>query len=1012
MKRNRVDMPGFKGQNSDNPAERIEPTELVAAQNILINDGEADGDNVGTLSLGLTTNNGFAAQVKKFHHFKSSGGSEFILGWTGADIAYHVVGSTTVTSLSMTLTSSIPPAFVNWGNEYIIILCGVDGVFRITASGATLTKTQIYTVPMSSFGYVDNGMLYIAQDTSLAHSAPGDPLRWIPKVEETTATPPIYTNDFRVTFASAGVNGETMAAFSWKGIKFLFTQYELFTLIWDGGSQSWPTIVPGYGLKGFESFSLLDDRIRFYSTYKQGSICEIVLGSAGDRGEVFSIGQGVTITIIEHQGAKKVADILRACPAPTAKQMSISIDSQANWNDTSLVVANTAMEYDVRPGWAYLKGATKQTILSASTPVWAGDGEPLWAISQSQGETNPAGDYDGTQTGVGTFQAWQAHQTYIKPFNPYSWNHRLFYMDVNGNWQELACRGTNNNVISQSIAKQTYTPIVSPIAQGLRVRVEFRVYSSDATHTYSMFVARDYRFAPCVLAYFDIYGFTAAPASEGYGQSTYVTIYETEVYGLTPGGENLITTAALYIPGLVTGDKITGVFQIAYEGTGNELTGGLTGTGTPAGVEIGLSTNGGSSYTTDVLVTTPVNELKAGYNLKDLDVTVPADPTQVRARIRVPMTLDATGASPAVDKLIIWWNSGAAATSVFPMFTWRDKTILCLLASGSSTGCDKAVVLNENGQMTAFSGINWTAGVRINDRTYVSSGYGASDELGIARLFDGADNYLVTTNTPMEKIIRTKKFFGPFDVIGRKFRFLVSKYTPNETSLFAGTIVITEQVTRILHFNVFPFVDNLDGAWTATPGTGKAEIDETNPLYGAGALMTSGDGTLTRVLGDVFGAKDFTFDISVRPKTPELDRVIVFFESYTDADNYTRFWQEYTFSTDTFVLRFKSVRAGVTVADYTHTATSDLTIPGNYTHVELGRANSNLYLFVAGTELTWDEGGTAIGAAAITAATDTFYIGSSPVETNGFDTSFDECRILSGQCAHTATFTPPTGEYS
>jgi len=1009
MKRNRADIPGFKGQNSDNPAERIEPTELVVAQNILINDGEADGDNVGTLSLGLTTNNGFAAQVKKFHHFKSSGGSEFTLGWTGADIAYHVIDSTTVTSLSMTLVNPIPPAFINWGNEYIIVLCGSDGVFKITASGTTLTKTQIYTVPMANFGYVDNGMLYIAQDTSLIHSAPGDPLRWIPKVEETITTPPIYTNDFRVTFASVGMNGETMGAFSWKGIKFLFTQYELFTLIWDGGSTSWPTVVPGYGLKGFEGFTVLDDRIRFYSTYKQGTVCELVLGSAGDRGEVFSIGQGVTITIMEHQGAKKVADVLRTCPSPTVISRSIAIDSQSNWKDTSLVVANSAMEYDVRPGWAYLKGATKQTIVSASTPVWAGGGEPLWAISQEYDVTNPTGDYDGTQTSVGQYQAWQKHQTYIYASNTYQWNQRLYYMNVNGVWQELACRGTNNNVISQSVAKQTYTPLAPVMSRGLRICVEFRLYSSDAHHMYSMFVARDYFFSPCVLSYFDIYGFTAAPAVQGYGQTTYLNVYETEIYGLAAGGENLITTAALYMPGLVTGDKIAGVFQIAYEGTGSELTGGLTGTGTPAGVEIGLSTNGGSSYTTDVLTS---NELKAGYDLKDLDVEVPADPTQVRARIRAPMTLDAAGASPAVDKLVIWWTTGAAATSAFPMFTWRDKTVLCLLTNGSSTGCDKAVVINENGHATVFTGINWTAGVRINDRTYVSSGYGASDELGIARLFDGTDNYLVTTNTPMEKIIRTKKFFGPFDVIGRKFRFLVSKYTPNETSLFTGTIVITDVTTRILHFNASPFVDSLDGAWTAAAGDGAAEIDETNPLYGVGALRTYNDGTLTRALGDVFGAADFTFDISVRPTTPELDRTFVFFESYTDADNYTRFWQSYAFPADICEFRFRSVRAGETIADYAHTAVSDLTSPGSYTHVELGRANSNLYLFVAGTLLTWDEGSTAIGTSAITASTDTFYIGSSPVETGGFDTSFDECRILAGQCAHTATFTPPTGEYS
>ncbi len=815
------------GQNSEYPAETIPDTDLAVAQNVLLNEHEIDGDNVGTLTV-MTGTTGFSATANDLHHFKSSGGSEFVLAWTGTNIGYHVVSSTTGTMLSLTLTSPMPPTLVNWGNEYIIALCGSDGNYKITASGTTLTAAAITTVPAANFGFIDNGMLHLAQDTTCIHSAPGDPMRWYPKIEELQAIPPTYTLDYRVNLADSGVMGETMAYFTWRGIKFLFTQYDLFALSWDGGPQALPLRCPGYGLKGYKSFALLDDHIKFYSNYKQGSICYLVLGAAGGSGQTFSAGQDLTFTIVEHKGAAKVGDVLRTCPPPTLAQKIIAVDSQADWENTALIATKPGFNTTTNPGWISLEGATKQTITAnVQVPynLISVMGFPLdsyfgtWML-----QALTSGDIDSAPS---PYPATTPTPTYYqctfvgRPLGEQYINTAVLqsaklYIATGSALEPLVDLATGTNDIVQAAGWTRYQPNRRMVGFAVELHFSFNIiltrYAPFFTQLpWTFTIIRRYVLSGIKqITDFYLYGVSTSVYGDlttTMGIGFYVKIGEAEMWA-TSTSEGVITSAVQTITGLTGTTQAErnaklGYFLLAYEGTGSDKTGGLTNVAAPTAVEIGL----GATATPDAAPPngwgTPGNPTAAGslasltpaqlkgYKLSSLvnGVTGPfygvPEIGTIYLRFRIPATLDAVLSSPLIDKVLATFYNGSAAKSIYPMFTWRDKTILSLLENSSSTKCDKAVVINESGGCTVFDDINWTAGVTIPNATYVADGKQTTH--GIAKLFEGTDNYQgATTNVAMEKIIATKKKFSLFNVLLRRIMAGITKYTPDETSWFTN----------------------------------------------------------------------------------------------------------------------------------------------------------------------------------------------------------------------------------
>jgi hypothetical protein len=815
---------GFVGQNSKDLSEKLDKGECQLLQGGFVNEDKSfDADLVGTLSL----KTGLTHEPLVICHWKSNDGYEYILTW-GSDGIVNYYNKTTDGAVNTSFITGMPvhfpPEFVKFGNEYIIMLAGKHGNYKITSSGGTLAvSAQLDDVPSANFGRINAGALYLAQETSIIHSAANNPTRFTPTREERTSNPPVFDVNQRLILSSAGVQGETMGYEIWKGFHILWTQYDCYIAAWDGAGTAYATKLPGYGLYGLKGWTILNDRLRFFSTFKQGSICSIVTGAVGSGGSTFSVGQNIQISIIEEPGGAKIADVLQACPTPTAGKKIIAIDSKEDWEGAKITPALSTLGFDTTtlPGFVSLKAAVKLTVapiaangyILNSSDTFDKIGTLTESATALDNDAAP-GPYPALIPTPTIYQMTLALQS--SPGCQIAYTNFVRLEAVKSDGSGVAQVVDKDRLSSGIVAGAVWTSYIpsEPIksVSAVKILFGFHVFYNKTiggvTYTFEkdIVVVRQYSLSG-VYDLQKVYLYKVEGSAGVYGTigSTFVLdIGEVEIWGFQQSHAD-ITTAILSQAGLAAGVTDLGVFQIGYQGTNDDGTGGLTGATAPTLVEVGIGTDvdpttwGSAGATRAADVTTAKGsitymtaaELKIGLKLGDLirtgggggsvAFTFAAGGT-LYTRVRVPVTLQgSTFASPLIDRLIWDFYTGTARLSIFPMFTWSHKTILSLLTNSSSTECDKVVVINDNGHCTTMAGVKLMAGTATPDTTIVTAGK------TLGKFGEGSDNLIfasaASTDTPTVKTITSPKIKGINRLFARKVKFGVSKFNADSTNI-------------------------------------------------------------------------------------------------------------------------------------------------------------------------------------------------------------------------------------
>jgi len=841
MKRKTYIIDGFKGQNSKDAPEMLAKGEMQVVSGGFINeDTSYDGDNVGTLSL----KTGFSHEPIVIHAWKSSDGNEYILTWgieSGAGIVNYynktsdgAINTTFITAMPI----AFPPEFVNWGNEYIVMLAGRFGNYQITTSAGTLVATATTDVSPANFGRINNGALYLAQETSIIHSAVGNPLRFTPTRQERIDG--VYDRENRLILSSAGVQGETMGYEIWKGYHIVWTQYDCYIAAWDGAGTAYATKLSGYGLYGMKGWAILDDKLAFYSTYKQASVCYVVTGTAGGNGETFTVGQNLQVSIIEAPGAKKISDILTACPKPTTKKKIIAIDSKEDWDGSKIStdLSATGWDTDTNPGWVSLKGATKLTLTSnviSGTMVNGGGyvfGDVITLTEAADVYDTDAAPVYPTTVPTPTIHQTQMEALAVRTTYIQSLNGCFLLADTPSGSVGIYDKDRGTHEIPQ-VAGWSQFLLQEPLKGVTKISI---VYSFNILFHNSggydvwkdVNIVKGYTLGGSyAIEKINLYDVRVSAGSYGVmGASDFkLDIGEIEVYG-SQQSTGVITTGptastSLSVTGLAAGTADLGLFQIGYQGYNDDGTGGLLGATAPTLVEVGIGTDTdpstwGSAATAraDDITTAKGSityltaaELKTGFKLSTLirtgggagsvAFTFAAGGT-LYVRARVPATLQASSfASPMIDRIIWDFESGSARTSTFPMFTWQHKTLLALMTNSSSTECDRAVAVNDNGYCSIFDGVKWMAGFAGADETIVTAGK------TLGKLGEGTNNLIwdgaASTDTPTTKKITLPKIKGINKLFARKVKFGISKFIPSSglTATSTGAVITPAGTTTI-----------------------------------------------------------------------------------------------------------------------------------------------------------------------------------------------------------------------
>lgn len=198
---------------------------------------------------------------------------------------------------------------------------------------------------------------------------------------------------------------------------------------------------------------------------------------------------------------------------------------------------------------------------------------------------------------------------------------------------------------------------------------------------------------------------------------------------------------------------------------------------------------------------------------------------------------------------------------------------------------------------------------------------------------------------------------------------------------------------------------------TATTGQtvsleGDAKLDSAQKKFGTTSLYCDGVGDYATVPDSAdwyFAADPFTIDCWIKASIANMSQGIT--GQYTDSSNYWYF-QYYNVSLERR-FEFKSVTGGVTQADYTW----NITLTTEWTHIELARNGTNVYLFVNGSIGT-PTIKTAISTNEILNSTGALEIGACSNHTTVASGWIDEFRVSKGVARHTTSFTVPAVAYS
>lgn len=210
----------------------------------------------------------------------------------------------------------------------------------------------------------------------------------------------------------------------------------------------------------------------------------------------------------------------------------------------------------------------------------------------------------------------------------------------------------------------------------------------------------------------------------------------------------------------------------------------------------------------------------------------------------------------------------------------------------------------------------------------------------------------------------------------------------------------------MLHFNgtdaSTTITDSSSVPKTAT-AVGNAQLDTAQVKFSTASLLMDGTGDYVSVLDDAdwnFGSGDFTIDLWV-----QFNSVVAtnFYSQFVDSNNRIAFRR-----TGGGALQFFFISGGTTLANYTVTWSPST---GQWYHLAVVRNGTNLFMFIDGVSQSLTVL-TAISTNAVPDLAAPITMGSADggiVEMNGW---FDEYRVVKGTAVWTATFTPPSAEYS
>ena len=199
-------------------------------------------------------------------------------------------------------------------------------------------------------------------------------------------------------------------------------------------------------------------------------------------------------------------------------------------------------------------------------------------------------------------------------------------------------------------------------------------------------------------------------------------------------------------------------------------------------------------------------------------------------------------------------------------------------------------------------------------------------------------------------------------------------------------------------------LNDSEGTPKTVTAHGSAASSTDQKTLGSGSIL------LTRTTSDYLSLSDSDdwyletndFTLELRGYFADANNA-TFFSQSSDANNQVRWDYE------SGQIRFYAIDSSSVVADYKYTWVPTV---NTWYYLSIVRSGSNLYLFIDGTLVTWTVITTAISTTSLPNISGTLNIGYSAITGYYFNGYLSEIVWSKGTARWTATYTPPSQEYS
>lgn len=267
------------------------------------------------------------------------------------------------------------------------------------------------------------------------------------------------------------------------------------------------------------------------------------------------------------------------------------------------------------------------------------------------------------------------------------------------------------------------------------------------------------------------------------------------------------------------------------------------------------------------------------------------------------------------------------------------------------------------------------------------------------QLLKASDSSVLETASGLTGTSYNFNFFGSMDVKAEVWS-VKGGLASHQKQSHQFNLTVQPVTITLLHFNGTNASTTITNSSTFSKSytvAGNAQLTTTNPKFGTACLTLDGTGDWVQCAGDldfVIGPNDFTIEAFINT----TDNNFVLFDFYTSGQ---AGWQVLVTSTGklSFIAASSQVLTG-TISCNT----------GAWTHVAVTRQGNSLKLFVGGTL-----DGTVTNSTDMNYQSTYFAIGAQVSTRNAsYDMSglVDEFRYRKGEAVYTASFTPPTAEFT